>query len=135
MRRIKNKLYLYTNLSTEAIFDLVFDFTENSVNQSDSTKSTKKEIFVIILMRLTLGLFQQDLTQRFAIRQLSISRILHKWSAIFATWLSSLITWPKRKELQTTLAACFSNSFPKYTVIIDCYWFGITPRGTISYLS
>ena len=72
-------------------------------------------------MRLTLGLFQQDLTQRFAIRQLSISRILHKWSAIFATWLSSLITWPKRKELQTTLAACFSNSFPKYTVIIDCY--------------
>ena len=75
-----------------AIFDSVFDFVENSINQSDTSKLTKKEIFIMVLMRLRLGLLKQDLAYKFGISQPSVSRILHKWLPILATQLSFLVT-------------------------------------------
>ena len=38
----------YTEIPTVTIFDLVFEFAEYSINQSDTSKLTKKEIFIII---------------------------------------------------------------------------------------
>ena len=43
----ENKLYFYTGIPTVPIFDLVFDFAENSINQSDISKLTKKETFIM----------------------------------------------------------------------------------------
>ena len=68
-----------------AIFDIVFDFVENSINQPDTSKLTKKETFIKILMRLSLGLLEQDLAYTFGISQPSVSRILHKWLPVLAT--------------------------------------------------
>ena len=158
----ENKLYFYTGIPTVAIFDLVFDFVENSINQSDISKLTKKETFIMILMRLRLGLLKEDLAYRFGISQPFVSRILHKWLPILATRLSFLVTWPRREELRKTLPACFRESFPKFSVIIDCFEIsiekpsdltaraqtyssykshntvkilvGITPQGTISHI-
>ena len=65
----ENKLYFYTGIPTLAIFDLVFDFVENSINQSDISKLAKKETFSMILMRLRLGLLEEDLAYRFGISQ------------------------------------------------------------------
>ena len=48
----ENKLYFYEGIPTVAIFDLAIIFIENS-SQSDNSKLTKKEILVIILMKLT----------------------------------------------------------------------------------
>ena len=61
----ENKLYFYTGIPTVAIFYLVFDFVENSINQWDISKLTKKETFVMILMRARLRLLEQDLAYRF----------------------------------------------------------------------
>ena len=44
----ENKLYFYTGIATVAIFD----FVENSINQPGTSKLTKKETFIVILMRL-----------------------------------------------------------------------------------
>ena len=158
----ENKLYFYTGIATVAIFDLVFDFVENSINQSDISKLTKKETFIMILMRLRLGLLK-DLAYRFGMIQFSVSRTLHKWLPILATRLSFLVTWPRREEPRKTLPACFRESFPKRSVIIECFEIfiekpadltaraqtytsykshntvkilvGITPQGAISYIS
>ena len=82
---------------------------------------------------------------------------------ILTTWLSFLVTWPRREELWKALPACFLESFPKCFVIIDCFQIftekpsdltaraqtyslykshsnveilvGITPQETISYIS
>ena len=116
----------------------------------------------MILMRFRLGLLEQDLAYRFGISQPSVSRILHKWLPIVATRLSFLVTWPKMEKLRKTLPACFRESFPKCSVIIDCFEIfiekpsdltgraqtysykihntvkilvGITPQGTIKYIS
>ena len=115
----------------------------------------------MILMRLRLGLLK-DLAYRFGMIQFSVSRTLHKWLPILATRLSFLVTWPRREELRKTLPACFRESFPKCSVIIDCFEIsiekpsdltaraqtyssykshntvkilvGITPQGTISHI-
>ena len=113
-------------------------------------------------MRLRLGLLK-DLAYRFGIIQSSVSRTLHKWLPILATRLSFLVTWPRSEEPRKTLPACFRESFPKYSVIIECFEIfiekpadltaraqtytsykshntvrilvGITPQGAISYIS
>ena len=88
----ENKLYFYTGIPTVAIFDLVFDFVENSINQSDTCKLSQKETFIMILLRLQLGLFEQGLAYRFGVSQPSVSRNLHKLLPILATRLSFLVT-------------------------------------------
>ena len=158
----ENKLYFYTGTPTVPIFDLVFDFAENSINQSDISKWTKQEIFIMILMRLRLGLLERDLAYRFDISQPSLSKILLEWLPILATRLSFSVTRTRREELWKALPACFRESFPKFSVIIDCFEIfieklfnitaraqtyslykshktvkilvGITPQGTISYI-
>ena len=158
----ENKLYFYTGTPTVPIFDLVFDFAENSINQSDISKWTKQEMFIMILMRLPLGLLERDLAYRFDISQLSLSKILLEWLPILATRLSFSVTRTRREELWKALPACFRESFPKCSVIIDCFEIfieklfnitaraqtyslykshktvkilvGITPQGTISYI-
>ena len=72
----------------------------------------------MILMRLRLGLLEQDLTYRFGISQPSVSSILHNWLPILATRLSFLVTWPRREELQKTIPACFRESFPKSSTVL-----------------
>ena len=61
----EKKLYFNTEILTVAIFNLVFDFVENSIKQWDISKLTKKETFVMILMRARLRLLEQDLAYRF----------------------------------------------------------------------
>ena len=53
----------------------------------------------MILMRVRLELLEKDVAYRFGISQPSVSRILHKWLPVLATWLSFLVTWPRREEL------------------------------------
>ena len=116
----------------------------------------------MILMRLRLGLLK-DLAYRFGMIQFSVSRTSHKWLPILATRLSFLVTWPRREEPRKALPACFRESFPKRSVIIECFEIfiekpadltaraqtytsykshntvkilvGITPQGAISYIS
>ena len=57
----ENKLHFYAGIPTVAIFDLVFDFFENSINESDTSNFfLKKKTFIMVLMRLQLGLLEQD---------------------------------------------------------------------------
>ena len=72
----------------------------------------------MILMRVRLELLEKDVAYRFGISQPSVSRILHKWLPVLATWLSFLVTWPRREELQKTIPACFRESFPKSSTVL-----------------
>ena len=75
----------------------------------------------MVLMRLRLGLLKQDLAYKFGISQPSVFRILHKWLPILATQLSFLVTWPRREDRRKTFPAYFRESFPKCSVITDCF--------------
>jgi len=114
-------------------------------------------------MRLRLNLSGQDLAYRFKVHPLTISRIFEFVVGLLYTKLKPLIIWPDRDALIKTMPMAFRKHYPRCVVIIDCfeifidrpthllaraqtysqykhhntvkYLIGITPQGTVSYIS
>ena len=119
--------------------------------------------FLITFIKLRLNLKNCDLGYRFGVCESVITNTVHKWLKILYVALKFLIRWPSREEVQKTLPECFRGKFQRAVVIIDCteifieratnllarsqtwsnykshntvkYLIGITPQGTISFVS
>ena len=117
---------------------------------------------LLILMKLKLGANNRDLSLRFKIKEEYVSKIIRNWLPKLANVFANLIVWPEREALRENLPACF-NPFKNCVYIIDCteiyikrplnlnaraqtfsnykfhstikYLIGITPAGTVSFLS
>ena len=118
----------------------------------------------MVLLKLRLNMLYQDLAYCFDISLSTVSRILFSWLLVMDVKLSPLINWPSREDLWRTMPQCFKYSFGKrIAVIIDCFeifidhpsnllaraqtfsnykhhntikfLIGITPQGTISFVS
>ena len=64
------------------------------------------------LCRLRLGLFEEDLADRFGVHPSTVSRI-------FITWVNSCILWPSSAKVQQHMPECFKKKYPTTRVIID----------------
>ena len=121
--------------------------------------------FVIVLMKLRLNMPLEDLAYRLQVSHSTLSRIFSSWLVVMDTRLFPLLSWPEREQLWMTMPQCFMYSFGKnVTVVIDCFevfieeptnllaraqtfssykhtcitiklLIGITPQGTVSYVS
>ena len=102
---------------------VIFNFVSPHVKHGSSTTHalSKFEEFIAMLMKLRLGLFDQDLAYRFGVHQSTISRNFRKWIDAMFIRLKPLIKWPGREELQKTLPLDFREHFKKCVVIIDCF--------------
>lgn len=124
--------------------------------------STEEEL-LLVLMRLRLELLEQHIGYRFGVNQSTVSKIFNKRIVIMAEKLSFFIKWPERDELLKTMPSCFLENFKSCVVVLDCFevfiekpnnlaaiaqtyfnykhhntvkvLIGITPQGTISYVS
>ncbi len=112
---------------------------------------------------MRLNLSGQDLGYRFKVNSSTISRIfLHVLEVLYIK-LKPLIIWPDRDSLKKTMPMVFRKHYPNCILIIDCfeiflnpptnllaraqtfssykhhntvkYLIGITPQGTVSYIS
>jgi len=118
------KVNFYTGLPSFQILRMViFNFVSPHVKHGSSKTHalSKFEEFIATLMKLRLGLFDQDLAYRFGVHQSTISRNFRKWIDAMFTRLKPLIKWPEREELQKTLPLDFRAHFKKCVVIIDCF--------------
>ena len=114
-------------------------------------------------MRLRLNLCGQDLGYRFKVHASTISRTFEFVIGLLYAKLKPLIIWPTRDVLKKTMPMVFRKHCPRCVVIIDCfeifvdrptdllaraqtysqykhhntvkYLIGITPQGTVSYIS
>lgn len=77
------------------------------------------EMFMF-LVRLRLGIFEQDLAHRFQIHISTVSRKLATWCNYLYFMLGSQVIWPSREEVNTNMPECFCRLYPKTRVIIDC---------------
>ena len=75
--------------------------------------------FLMVMMRLRLGLLEQDLADRFCVSTSTVSRTLITWYTVLADHLRHLITWPSRDVIASRMPQCFER-FPFTRVIIDC---------------
>ena len=122
-----------------------------------------KDELLIVLMRLRLNLMLEDLGYRFHVSKSTISRIFQAWIDVMYARLKFLIVWPSRDVVRHNMPQVFKDLYPNYCCIIDCteifmerpftlkaraqtysnykhhntvkLLIGITPCGTISYLS
>ena len=73
---------------------------------------------MLVLCRLRLGLFEQDLAFRFVISQATVSRIFITWVNIMYSKFKEVNIWPTREQVNTTMPASFGE-YPTTRVIID----------------
>jgi len=88
--------------------------------------------FLLVMMRLRLGLLEQDLADRFCVSTSTVSRILITWYNVLADHLRHLIIWPSRDVILKRMPQCFKK-FPGTRLIIDCTEFFIeTPSSLVN---
>ena len=66
----------------------------------------------LTLVQLRVGLFEQDLVNKFKISQSTVSRIIIKW-------IKEIPLWPPRDLVQLNIPKVFRDKYPTTRVIID----------------
>ena len=136
IRDDNDKVRFYTGFSTIGLLMACFNFLGPCVNklnywhgssqttQVKSCKGRKRilpplEEFFLVLVRLRLGLFEQDLAYRFGISQATVSRIIFTWINFLYLQFKQIPLWPPRALTLSNMPAVFKERYPSTRVIID----------------
>ena len=129
----------------------------------ESPRLTKLTMLLMFFLKIRLNLFDEDIGYRFDVHSSTVSRNFHRVLDVMFVKTAPLIKWPERDVLRETIPMSFRKFFKKCCVIIDCtevfmerptdllaraqvwsnykhhstvkFLIGITPQGTISFLS
>jgi len=119
--------------------------------------------YILVLVKLRLGLFNHDLAHRFKISESSVSLTFRTWIRFLRRELEPLIRLPPREVIKLHMPSLFKAYYPNTAMIIDCTEFemerpsaldnqsmcysqyksrttmkgliGITPSGTTAFVS
>ena len=96
------------------------EYLENDVKQKPGPQRKMRLLdeFLLVFMRLRLGLLEQNLAQRFCISVSTVSRVLITWYNVLAANLKHLIVWPSKEVIAANMPDCFKK-FPNTRIIID----------------
>ena len=183
------KIKYYTGLPSREVFNLLYDYVHPKVEKMAYWRGTKhvigskrirkfikspkkfgpsrklsiKDELLMVLMKLRLGLMNEDLSDRFGTTTSVVSSIFNTWIKVLAKCLRGMIHYPDKISARENLPDCFKNSYPNLRCTIDCTEFfierprdlslqaltwsdykkhntakvliGISPRGSISFVS
>ena len=141
----------------------VFSFIHLHTKTKWQHKLNLKDEFLLVMMRLRLGLLFEDLAYRFNIAKSTASSIFTDWINVMAVHQKFLIKWLPREIIQSNMPQLFKETYPNACCIIDCsvifierppsfqeraqtysnykkhntvkFLIAVTPAGTISYVS
>ena len=117
-----HKVKFYTGLPTFSCLTAVFRFVSADVNPSKNPQSLPLlQQFLLVLMKLRLSLYDNDLAYRFGISQSTVSRYVNKWIDIMFVRFQPLIKWPTRDQIRLTMPTEFRKNFRNCVSIIDCF--------------
>lgn len=141
---------------------------DGNTPSKDRTRASKTRIhpieqFMAVMMRLRLGLFVRDVSDRFSISVSTFSCYFTTWINLIHAELEVINDFPSREVVNRTMPDCFLKRYPSTRVIIDCtelfiqkasslvnqsvtfsnykhhntlkFLVGITPAGVISFVS
>ena len=129
-----SKLCFYTGFLNYAALKACYYFLGSAVNSlmygsSKDEGSTKKRCrrrsltpedeFLLVLVRLRLGLMEQDLAHRFEISQSTVSRIIITWINFLYVKFREIPIWPPRELVYANMPKQFRKLYPTTRVIID----------------
>ena len=81
---------------------------------------TPEQEFFLVLVRLRLGLQEEDIAVRAGLSQSQISRIMISWIDFLHARLRSYPIWPSRSCVDKTMPDSFKQMYPSTRVVIDC---------------
>lgn len=188
-RKIKSdeKMNFYTGFTTIALFNAIFillkpylsnlrywrgpkqalinKYKHTKPNKTALKKLTHRDEFLLTLMRLRLGLLNEDVADRFGISTGLASSVFTTWIKVISLILGrALVVWLPRESIRDNLPEVFVKAgYSKCRVILDCaevfierpksllnqactwsdykhhntlkFLIGISPTGFISFLS
>ena len=122
-----NDVAFYTGFQDYETLMLCYSIVEEPAKKTNYDDATKKlgrpkkltnfEEFILVLMKLRLGLFNRDLTHRFQVSESTVSLIFRTWTRLLRSELEPLIILPPRSALRHHLPPLFKQNSP---LIIDC---------------
>nr|CAH7716501.1 unnamed protein product [Callosobruchus chinensis] len=159
-----DKWVYYTGYEYQFINLVIFPQIADYIPSSSTSELSGFNQLLLTLIKLRLDLQFKDLAYRFNISPTEASTYFANIIDIMYRRFSSLILWPDAPIRQKNIPFCFRQAFPnKTTVILDCFeisiekpasfvtqqqcWsdykhhhtikmlIGITPQGSISYIS
>ena len=108
MNKIKDKIVkLQYYQGKKSLIEKNYQTSEKKKSGRKPSLSPENCLF-LTLLRLRIGLPEQDIAFRFGISQALVSRILVTWISFLARELSYLIYWPDR-DVQRFYPQCFQN--------------------------
>ena len=130
------RVSFYTGFPTYAALMAYFKFLGPAVSEliywnsklHDTSEMKKKghprtlapiQEFFLVLVRLKLGLLEQDLADWFGLSCITISRIFTTWINFLYLKLKEIPLWPARDVVQANMLKCFKDLYPTTRVIID----------------
>lgn len=159
-----DKWKYYCGFNYKIVSSVIFTLVEKYISCTSTTALSSFNQLLLTLIKLRLNLHFKDLAYRFKIAPTTASTYFQNIIDILYKRLKPLIIWPDRLVCQKNVPFCFKETFhDKTTVIVDCFevfiekpaclitqqqcWsnykhhctikflIGITPQGTISYIS
>ena len=97
----------YTGLPNNELFLWVLSSPDEKIFKS--SKLSKEEQLLLVLMKLKLSLLLTDLAFRFGLELCDVNRIYSKWVRALSRAMKFLIIWPDRQALRKNLPRCFKN--------------------------
>lgn len=102
-----------------------YNNSEKLYHQTDNSKPGPKrslrpfDEFLMVCMRLRLGLLQEHLADIFHVSKTSVSRILNTWINFLYDHAKSLVPWPTREQILCNLPKNFLD-YKTCRIVIDC---------------
>ena len=129
----ESDVIFYTGFKSSSIFQMVYGWLlpvaqlmsysgkeTSPVKSGPDRKLSYQEEFLMVMMKLRLGLLSHDLAFRFGVSQSSVSTIFNTWIRMMSRELQFLIIWPTRCDVRRCLPRAFKKWFPNVRAIIDC---------------
>ena len=131
-----SKVNFYTGFSSLHMFMVCFNFLGPCVNKlnywgSTSTENDKKtnkgrpqalsplNKFFLVLVCVKLGLFEQNLANRFGISQPTVSRIFNTWINFLFFQFKNIPLCPPKELVSLNMPKSFKEKYPCTRIIVD----------------
>lgn len=118
--RRKGKTITGEHLFDSDISDTDCILDSESFTQPGNCKLSVEDEFLLVMMKLRVGLFYKDLATRFDISIGCVQRIFYSWIQFMYLRLGSLKCFPHRNIIVDAMTADFKKEYPTTVLIIDC---------------
>ena len=94
-------------------------FPDDRSNKGRPRSLSPIDEFFMVLVRLRLGLLEQDVAYRFGISQPTVSRIFATWINFLYLQFQQIPLWPPKELIDAYMPNSFKQQYPSTRVIID----------------